>query len=111
MSDTVFHNILRREIPADIVYEDDEVLAFRDIHPKAPTHLLFIPKQFLASVAEMDDTTAHLPGMLICKAQAFAKKHHIDGYRLQFNVGASGGQEVFYLHLHFLSSQILSVSL
>ncbi len=104
MSDTIFHKILRKEIPADIVYEDENVLAFRDIHPKAPTHLLFIPKVFLASIAEMDERTAHLPGLLIQTAQEFAQKHSIDGYRLQFNVGASGGQEVFYLHLHFLAS-------
>ena len=100
---TIFHKIRDREIPADIVYEDDEVLVFKDIHPKAPTHLLFPPKQFVASIADVAPQTAHLPGMLIRKAQAFAKEKGIDGYQLTFHVGAGGGQEVFYLHLHFMS--------
>lgn len=103
MSDTIFHKILRQEIPAQVVYEDDDVLAFRDIHPKAPTHLLFIPKHFVASIADITTETAHIPGLLILKAQTFAKEKGIDGYKLTFHVGKGGGQEVFYLHLHFLS--------
>ncbi len=105
--DTIFHKILRKEIPAQVEYEDDEVLAFRDIHPKAPTHLLFIPKHFVASVADVTSETAHLPGLLILKAQAFAKEKGIDGYKLTFHVGKGGGQEVMYLHLHFLSDKKL----
>ncbi len=106
-SDTIFHKILRREIPAQIVHEDDEVLVFKDIYPKAPTHLLFIPKQFVASVADITDETSHLPGLLILKAQKFAKEKGIDGYKLTFHVGRGGGQEVMYLHLHFLSEMSL----
>jgi histidine triad (HIT) family protein len=105
MLDTIFHKILRKEIPADIVYEDEDVLVFWDIHPKASTHLLFIPKVFLATIADMNDDTKMIPGLLIQKAQQFAKEQGIDGYKLQFNVGSGGGQEVFYLHLHFLSDQ------
>lgn len=104
---TIFHKIISKEIPADIVYEDADVLAFKDIHPKAPTHLLFIPKQFVASVAEIDASTKDLPGMLIQKAQAFAKEKGIDGYKLTFHVGKGGGQEVMYLHLHFLAQKAL----
>jgi histidine triad (HIT) family protein len=104
---TVFHKILAREIPATIVYEDEDVLAFKDIHPKAATHLLFIPKHFVASIADVTPETAHLPGMLILKAQRFAKEQGIDGYKLTFHVGKGGGQEVPYLHLHFLSEQAL----
>jgi histidine triad (HIT) family protein len=104
---TIFHRILAKEIPADIVYEDDEVLAFTDIRPKAATHLLFIPKHFVASIADVTPETAHIPGLLILKAQAFAKEHGIHGYRLSFNVGRGGGQEVFYLHLHLVSDQVL----
>lgn len=103
--ETVFHKILRKQIPANIVYEDDEVLAFHDIHPKATTHLLFVPKQFVASIADVTSETSHIPGMLILKAQAFAKEQGIDGYKLTFHVGKGGGQEVMYLHLHFLSDQ------
>ena len=69
MEQTIFHRILQKEIPASVVYEDDEVLAFKDIHPKATTHLLFIPKHFVASIADVTPETAHLPGMLIVKAQ------------------------------------------
>ncbi len=100
---TIFHKILDRELPSTILYEDEEVLAFKDIHPQARTHLLFIPKKFVASIADITEETEHLPGMLILKAQRFAKEKGIDGYRLQFAVGAGGGQDVFYLHLHFLS--------
>ena len=102
---TIFHRILSREIPASVVYEDDEVLAFKDIHPKAATHLLFIPKQFVASIADVTPETAHLPGMLILRAQKFALEQGIAGYKLTFHVGKGGGQEVMYLHLHFLSEE------
>ncbi len=102
---TVFHRIRDREVPANIVFEDAEVLAFRDIRPKARTHILFIPKHFVASLTEITPETAHLPGLLVLKAQQFAKEKGIGGYRLVFHVGKAGGQEVFYLHLHFLSDQ------
>jgi histidine triad (HIT) family protein len=104
---TIFHKIRDKELPATIVYEDDEVLAFKDIHPKAPTHLLFIPKMFVESVITLTPETAHLPGMLILTAQKFAKEKGIEGYKLTFHVGKKGGQEVPYLHLHFLSDQAL----
>ena len=93
-TETIFHKILDKKIPATIVFEDDEVLGFLDIHPKAPTHVLFIPKQFVASIADIDALTAHLPGLLILTAQAFAKEHGISGYKLTFHVGKDGGQEV-----------------
>jgi histidine triad (HIT) family protein len=110
MTDTIFHKILRRELPADIVYEDEQVLAIKDIYPKAATHILFIPKEFVASIADITPATAHLPGVLIARAQEFAKQNGIDGYKLLFNVGAEGGQKFFYLHLHFLSEQVRSKS-
>lgn len=109
--ETVFHKIIRGDIPADIVYDDGDVIAFKDINPKATTHLLFIAKKeqdFLPSVADMTEQTAHVPGMLIAAAQRFAAEHSIDGYKLTFHVGKGGGQEVFYTHLHFLSSQTAS---
>lgn len=107
MTDTLFHRILRREVSATIAYEDDDVLVFHDIHPKANTHLLFVPKQFVASIADITPATAGIPGMLILKAQEFAKQHGIDGYKLTFHVGKGGGQEVMYVHLHFMSEQTL----
>ncbi|MDD4318824.1 MAG: HIT domain-containing protein [Candidatus Peribacteraceae bacterium] len=102
---TIFHKIRDKEIPAAIVYEDDDVLAFKDIRPKAPTHLLFIPKHFVASIADVTPETAHLPGMLILKAQKFAAEKGIRGYKLTYHVGKEGGQEVMYLHLHLMSGQ------
>lgn len=107
---TIFHKIRDREIPATIVYEDDEVMAFKDIHPKATTHLLFIAKKdadFVPSIVDLDEKTEHVPGLLIRKAQKFAAEHSITGYKLTFHVGKGGGQEVFYLHLHFLSEESL----
>jgi len=106
--DTIFHQIVRHQIPADIVYEDGAVMVFRDIHPKASTHLLFIAKQekdFVASIDDLTEATAHVPGLLILAAQKFAQAHGITGYQLKFHVGKGGGQEVFYLHLHFLCEQ------
>ena len=105
MDDTIFHRIRDKKAPADIVYEDDDVFVIRDIHPKAPTHLLFIPKTFVASVAHAEGDTEHVPGMLIKKAKAFAKKNDVHGYKLTFHVGKEGGQEVDYIHLHFLAQQ------
>jgi histidine triad (HIT) family protein len=107
MERTVFHKIIDREIPAAIVHEDGDVLAFKDIHPRDATHVLFVPKAFLESVAHVTTETEHIPGMLILAAQRFAKEKGIDGYKLTFHVGKGGGQEVPYIHLHFLSSQAL----
>ena len=105
--ETIFHKILARQIPAQFVYEDEDVVVFYDIHPKAPTHLLFVPKLFVASVSETTEDNEYLPGMLILKARDFAKEKGIPGYKLTFHVGKEGGQEVPYLHLHFLAQKEL----
>jgi len=108
--ETIFHKILRKEIPADIVYEDEDVFIFKDINPKAPTHVLLIAKKeedFVPSIADLTDETEHVPLMLIRKAQKLAEEKGIDGYKLTFHVGKGGGQEVFFLHLHLLSEQEL----
>jgi histidine triad (HIT) family protein len=104
---TIFHRILAKEIPADVVYEDEEVIAFKDINPKAATHILFVPKEFVASIADVTPETAHIPGMLILKAKEFAAANGLEGYKLTYHVGKGGGQEVFYLHLHLLSQKAL----
>lgn len=104
---TIFHRIRDKELPSEFLYEDSDVFVIKDINPKAPTHLLFIPKQFVASVLDLTPETAHLPGMLILKAKEFAASHGIGGYKLVFHVGKGGGQEVFYLHLHLLSQQVM----
>jgi len=105
---TIFHDILEKKIPADIVYEDDEILVFKDINPKAPTHLLFVPKEYAPGIRELTEETEHLPGLLVNKARKFAAEKGIDGYKLTFHCGPEGGQLVFYIHLHFLSQQKLS---
>ena len=107
---TLFHKIGSGEIPCDKVYETDEVLGFKDIHPKAPTHILFIAKKeehFVPSIMDITDETHHVTCMLIRAAREFASKQGIEGYKLSFNCGAKGGQEVFYLHLHFMSQESL----
>lgn len=107
MSDTLFSKIIRREIPADIVYEDDEILAFRDIDPKAPTHVLFIPK---TPIATLDDATAGhaaLLGRLMLEAAAYARREGFSerGYRVVMNCRDEGGQSVYHIHLHLLAGR------
>lgn len=106
MSDTIFDKIIRREIPADIVFEDDDFLAFRDIHPQAPVHVLFIPKRrAFATLNDCGPADAELLGKLLLAAAAYAKREGFAeaGYRCVINCNAEGGQTVYYLHLHLLA--------
>ncbi len=107
MSDTLFSKIIRREIPADIVYEDDDVLAFRDVNPQAPTHVLFIPKRPIASLDEAGPDDAQLLGKLMLAVAEYARDAEIarDGYRVVINCNEHGGQTVFHLHLHLLGGR------
>lgn len=108
MPDCLFCNIAAKKIPSDILHEDDEVVIFRDIHPKAPTHLLIIPKIHVDSILTVDDSTDRIPGMLIRKAKEFAEENWIPGYRLTFHVGREGGQIVDHLHLHLMAEKRMS---
>ena len=107
MGETLFSRIIRREIPADIVYEDDEVLAFRDINAQAPTHVLFIPKRPIATLNDLVDGDALLVGKLVLAATRFAKAQGFadDGYRCVVNCNRDGGQSVYHLHLHLLAGR------
>jgi histidine triad (HIT) family protein len=109
MSDTLFAKIIRREIPANIVYEDDEVLAFRDINPQAPLHVLFVPKLAVATLNELTAEHALLIGKLVLAATAFAQREGFgdNGYRLVMNCNRDGGQTVFHLHLHLLAGRAM----
>ena len=98
-SPTLFERIIAREIPAQIVYEDGEFIAIRDIAPKAPVHLLVIPKQVSTRLDEISD--AEQMGRLMLSAVKVARQHLSD-YRLIVNVGQGGGQEVFHTHIHIL---------
>lgn len=110
MSDTLFSKIIRREIPADIVYEDDQVLAFRDVHPQAPVHVLFVPKRAVASPDDLGPGDRDLAGDLILAAAAYARREGFAqaGYRIVMNCNADGGQTVFHLHLHLLAARPLT---
>jgi diadenosine tetraphosphate (Ap4A) HIT family hydrolase len=105
MADTIFHKIMRREIPADIVYEDDAVIAFRDIAPQAPVHVLFVPKADFATLNDVPEDDAVVIGRLATAAARYAKQEGFaeDGYRIVMNCNADGGQTVFQIHLHLLA--------
>ncbi len=108
MGDCLFCRIARGEIPCRKVYEDGEVLAFHDINPVAPVHFMLIPKLHLASLAEAEDGHAALLGRMLVLAPRLAREQGLEnGFRTVINTGKGGGQEVFYLHLHFLSEQIV----
>ena len=110
MTDTIFSKIIKREIPADILYEDDEVLAFRDVSPKAPTHFLVIPKLEIPTINDIQPSQAELIGKMVLTAQQLAKHEGIaeQGYRLVMNCNEDGGQTVFHIHLHVLGGRGLS---
>ena len=107
---TIFEKIINREIPADIVFETDHVLAFRDINPQAPTHVLVIPKPPIKTVADVQPTDEALMGKLLVAAAEVARIEGVDktGYRLVINHGSDGGQTVFHLHMHVIGGRKLS---
>ena len=105
---TIFSKIIAREIPADIVYEDERSLAFRDINPVAPTHVLVIPKREIVNVGESSDEDAELLGHLMRVAAKVAKLEELSDFRVVTNSGAGAGQSVFHLHLHVIGGRGLS---
>ena len=106
MSDTIFGKIIRREIPADIVYEDDLALAFKDITPQAPVHILVIPKKPISQISEAKAEDQELLGHLLLTARKVASEAGLgNGYRLVINNGSDGGQTVFHLHIHILGGR------
>lgn len=105
---TIFSKVLRREIPADIVYEDEMCLAFRDINPQAPTHVLLIPKKEIDQLSNAEDADQALLGHLMLAAAKVARQLGVaDAFRLVVNNGAAAGQSVFHLHLHILAGRKL----
>ena len=106
MTDAIFAQIINRQIPADIVYEDDECLAFRDVNPQAPVHILVIPKQPIARLVEAGADDQALLGRLLLTANQVAREQGVgDAFRLVVNNGAEAGQSVFHLHLHILGGR------
>jgi histidine triad (HIT) family protein len=107
-SETLFTKIIRREVPADIVYEDELALAFRDIHPQAPVHILVIPKQPIPKLADAHIEDQALLGHLLLTVKAIALQEGLDnGYRVVINTGDDGGQTVYHLHLHILGGRAM----
>lgn len=106
---TIFKKIIDREIPADIVYEDEHVLAFKDIDPQAPVHILIIPKKEIPTINDVEEADALALGRLFVAAKKIAQDQGIadDGYRVIVNVGHHGGQEVFHLHMHLVGGRRL----
>jgi histidine triad (HIT) family protein len=106
MSGTIFTKIINREIPADIVYEDDLCLAFRDINPQAPVHILIIPKKTIPQLNDAAAADQALLGQLMLVAQKVADREGVaDAFRLVLNNGAGAGQEIFHLHFHLLAGR------
>ena len=100
----IFCDIIEGTATASVEYEDERVVAFNDINPKAPVHILVVPKRHIASVFEMQEDDKELFGYLVWAARRLAEQRRLEGYKLLFNVGEQGGQIVFHVHLHLLSS-------
>jgi histidine triad (HIT) family protein len=105
---TIFGKIIRRELPADIVYEDERALAFRDINPAAPTHILVIPKREIVNVGTMEAADGELMGHLMHVCRRVAEQEGLSDFRVVTNSGAGAGQSVFHLHLHVLGGRPMS---
>jgi histidine triad (HIT) family protein len=110
MTDCLFCKIINDDIPAEIAYQDDTVLAFNDIDPKAPTHILIIPKKHISTLNDLTDSDTHIVGHMVQIAQKIAKDlhHDTDGYRIVMNCNEHGGQTVFHIHLHLLAGRNLT---
>lgn len=106
MEECLFCKILNKELPSEIVYEAEETIAFKDIHPKASVHILILPKKHILSVNHLTPEDKNLIGDLFLAAQKIAKEKDLKGYKLAINVGKEGGQLVDHLHLHLLGGEI-----
>jgi len=107
--ETIFSKIIRKEIPADVVYQDDLVTAFRDINPRAPSHILIIPNKLIPTVNDIEEQDELVMGRMFTVARKLAKEEGIDedGYRLIMNCNSHGGQEVYHIHMHLVGGRPL----
>jgi histidine triad (HIT) family protein len=107
MSDCLFCRIVKREIPASIVYEDDQVVAFNDINPQAPMHVLVVPKRHIASLNDLQAEDDQIVGEMVRRAAALAKERGLSerGFRTVFNTNRDAGQTVFHIHLHLVGGR------
>lgn len=109
MNDSIFTKILKKEIPSEIIYEDEFVFAINDINPIAPIHILIIPKEQIATINDINENNSYIISKIVCAAKKIAKEKNIDekGYRLIFNCNEEGGQTVFHIHCHLLGGKKL----
>ena len=109
-NDTIFGKVLRGEIPSDRVWEDEHCIAFRDINPAAPTHILVIPRDDIPTMNDIDESNKHIIGHMVFVATQVAKQEGVaeDGYRLVINCNERGGQTVYHLHMHVIGGRQLS---
>lgn len=107
MNDCIFCKIVGNEIPSKRIYENSDLIAFYDIAPKAKTHILIVPRKHIPMIMDLkeDEQDEILVGKMVLAARDMAREKGLTGYRLTFNVGKAGGQEVFHIHLHLLSDQ------
>lgn len=108
MNESIFTKIIKREIPAKIVFENDEIIAFNDVNPQAPIHILIVPKKQIPTLNDLNTEDAELMGKIILTAKMLAKEFNIDnkGYRLVINCNEWAGQTVFHIHCHLLGGRI-----
>ena len=113
MNDCIFCKIIKREIPSEIVYEDNEIIAFRDVNPAAPVHVLVIPKKHISSLVDLTEDDEKVVGRIYTVINKIAKEEGIDekGFRVVVNCGEDGGQEVKHLHFHILGGKKLGIKI
>ena len=110
MEDCIFCKIIKGEIPSNKVYEDDEILAFKDINPMAPVHILIVPKKHIESANDIEEEDEKVIGRIFTVIKKLAKEHNLEnGYRIVNNCGEDGGQEVKHLHFHLLGGRKLKI--
>ena len=109
-NDCLFCRIVEKKVPADIVYESDDVIAFKDIEPKAPIHCLIIPKKHISTINDIDGSNSNIIGLMYEAVAQLARSFNVDkeGYRVVMNCNSDGGQTVYHIHLHFLAGRQLS---
>ena len=109
-NDCLFCKIVEKKIPADIVYESEDVIAFKDIEPKAPIHCLIIPKKHISTINDIDGSNSNIIGLMYEAAAQLARTLNVDkdGYRVVMNCNSNGGQTVYHIHLHFLAGRQLN---
>ena len=110
MTDCLFCGIINGKIPSELIYDDKEIIAFKDINPQSPKHILIVPRRHINSLSEMEEVDKDLAGRLLLTARKIAQDQGIsnEGYRVVVNNGQNGGQTVFHLHLHLLGGRPLS---